>query len=559
MINYDKVAEKIFAIIKGHGHTLTMFTDDGMETSDPEAGRRFFVKKPNYMITLDDENNVIKINKNSNVGLDDIEGIMKQAKNLARQHMLKTELKVFGKEIAPKDFAYQAQKYKDKKMSGLGEASISKLHGSKKTSYQTLESVKVIVRHRKPVDEEVQGSRGRQIHSIFLEQNGERFRFPHNYLPGARAMARHMYEGGSMQDSIGEYIVESIGNLLQLNEFVRYARVNKLINEESEDVVKTVRENITTIRNEIKGLTGAKTYFKTKDTIEERDGNVIEEDDTTDIKDMFTVRKFDEKFSETLPLVKRLINEKTAWRKRIEEASLKTVELSKKEELAEDDIMEFDSPIQKMGYKIRRIAERMIEEGSLQKFVGRVAGKLIEGNELSKFEQNIIRNVMENAVIKEEDCEVCDDCDCEECICEKKDVVEQLAESFELNMKMLEADWDDEDVNEDPDDWDHGYNYEGSENDWDDDNYYAGPNAAKHRRDAETRRGEHASGATGMGYPENDFDDDNQAGVEEKNYYVTYRNQGRPEKTSPDTLEQAKRSADFLKYQGANGVKVRKV
>ena len=63
MINYENVAEKIFAIIKGHGFNLSMFTQDGMDTSEPSEGRRFYVKEPNFMITLDEDNNEIKIGK----------------------------------------------------------------------------------------------------------------------------------------------------------------------------------------------------------------------------------------------------------------------------------------------------------------------------------------------------------------------------------------------------------------------------------------------------------------------------------------------------------------
>ena len=41
-------------------------------------------------------------------------------------------------------------------------------------------------------------------------------------------------------------------------------------------------------------------------------------------------------------------------------------------------------------------------------------------------------------------------------------------------------------------------------------------------------------------------------------YFVTYRNQGRPERTVTQTLQEAKSSADFLKFQGATSVRVRK-
>ena len=518
MINYDRVAEKIFSIIKGHGFNLSMFSEDGMDTSEPADGRRFYVKEPNFMITLDEDNDEIKINKNSKVTLEEIEGILKQMRNLAKQNLLNTQVKVFGKEIAPKDFAYQAkkyrnqdmsemneaagkiyvyhkikgdrmggpdydllktygagerekaqkyadaynkkihpenrafhyavvrarkaptfesQKYRNKDMSGISEASLSRMHGSKKTSYQTLESVKLIVRHRKAVDEDVRGSRSRQIQAIFLEQAGERFRFPHNSLAGARAMARHMYEGGAMQDQLGEYIIESVGNLQKLVEFIRYTRTNKLINETSEDIIKTIKENIATIRKEFKGLTGAKSYARVSEAIAAREEQVLEEDDITDLQDIFTVRKFDEKIGDMLPLVRKLMNEKQAWRNALIEASEQTILMHEKEELAEEDVMEFENPVQQVGYKIGKVAKRMVETGDLSKFVGKIAGKLIEGETISDFEKTIVRNVLENAKIEESG--PCEKCGCYDCTCEvNENTLENITDAFDLKMKMIE-------------------------------------------------------------------------------------------------------------------------
>jgi ssDNA-binding Zn-finger/Zn-ribbon topoisomerase 1 len=446
MINYEKVAEKIFSVIKGHDHDLVMFTEDGMETSSAEEARRFFVSKPNYMVTLDGEARHIKINKNSNVSLEDMESIMKQLKNLATSNMLKTEIRVFGKEIAPKDFAYQAKNLKGTAMENIQEASFSRMHGFKKTSYQTpsyqtLESTKIVVRHRRPIDEEVQGSRARNIQAIFIEHAGERFRFPHNNLAGARAMARHINEGGEMSDSIGKYIIESISNYNKLMEFVRYARTNKLINEESEDIVKTVRESMGIIRREIGQLQGAKTYESIKKRIEESDVNVIEEtgEDVSDLQDMFTVRKFDEEIGNVLPIVKKLMDNKQEWRDALVEASEKEIYISEKSDISETDVFEFDSPTQRMGYKVRDIAERMIGESDLQTFVGKVAGKLIEGEQISAFEKKIVGNVLGNAVIREEE-ELCEGCGevMESCKCSTKDVLDLISEQFELKMKMVE-------------------------------------------------------------------------------------------------------------------------
>ena len=54
-------------------------------------------------------------------------------------------------------------------------------------------NAKLIIKHNRTVDETKMGARSRNISAIYIENNqGERFKFANNYLPGARAMARHV-------------------------------------------------------------------------------------------------------------------------------------------------------------------------------------------------------------------------------------------------------------------------------------------------------------------------------------------------------------------------------
>jgi hypothetical protein len=283
----------------------------------------------------------------------------------------------------------------------VSEASLSKMHGTKKTSYQTLESVKVIVRHHKPVSEEVRGSRTRAIKEIFIERAGERFRFPHNYLAGARAMARHVYEGGKVDDVVGNYIIEQTSNLLKLKEFYRYANSNKLINENSQDIISVVKENANNIKTELKRLQSSRTYESIKARIEENATQVIEEQNADDLKELFTVKMFDEGIGEVLPLVKRLVNEKQAWKKRIEEASGNPFVIVRSQIISEDEIFEFTDPQQKIGYRLQGIVRRVQEESELSRFIGNAANKLVEGQELSEFEKTVVKNVLGNIQIVE--------------------------------------------------------------------------------------------------------------------------------------------------------------
>lgn len=287
----------------------------------------------------------------------------------------------------------------DKKKYDVKE-SFSKMFGSSKTSQQTLENVRILVRHKVPVSEEVRGSRTRHISSIFLECNGERMRFQHNYLPGARAMAQHMAHGGSMGDKVGSYINESTGNLLKLQSFNRYVTTNKLINEDSSGIVETVKENIETLRSELKKLTGVKTYETAKARLETFEREALAEDDTSGLKDLFTIRRFDEKFEEVLPIVKQLVQEKNTFYKRIEEAAGNVVML-RREAISTTPMFEFAGENARLGFKISELALRVMENDELAGFINKIGTKLCKEGTVNDFEKAVLTQVFENLKVEE--------------------------------------------------------------------------------------------------------------------------------------------------------------
>jgi len=404
-------------------------------------------------------------------------GVKKNIRKLADQFMMNSKIKVFGKAIQPRDYAYQAKMKKGEAMmennikpvnhhlvgeimkmirifggtvseadltSNLGvldlseirpvlnrlvkegklnveqdkngypvyskaveEAvmeSFSKMFGSIKTSQQTLENVRILVRHKTPVDENVRGSRSRHISAIFLECNGERFRFPQNYLPGARAMAQHMAHGGLMTDKVGSYISESTDNLLKLQSFNRYVTTNKLINEDSSGIIETVKENIETLRTELRKLTGSRTYETVKARLETFEREPLAEDDTSTLKELFTIRRFDEKFEGVLPIIKQLVQEKDTFHKRIEEAAGKVV-LLRRESINTTPMFEFTSENARLGFKLNELALRIIENEELSGFVGKIGSKLSKNGVVNQFEKAVLTQVFENIKVEEKSIE----------------------------------------------------------------------------------------------------------------------------------------------------------
>ncbi len=470
MVELDDLAGKVFSLLKGNGLQIKIFDADGAETTDPTTGRRFFVVNPNIMVTIDDDSNKIEFSKGTSVKDDSILGLQKGIRRLADEFQMNSSIKVFGKTIQPKDYAYQAKMDKGEAMmenntqphnhqligqiihalKELGELedtaiaeelgvhlseirpvlnklvlsgkimaekpygypiysiamdeavmeSFSKMFGSLKTSQQTLENVRILVRHKTPVDENVRGSRTRHISAIFLECNGERFRFPHNHLPGARAMAQHMAHGGGMADKVGAFIAESTGQLLKLQSFNRYVTTNKLINEDSSGIVETVKENIETLRLELKKLTGSKTYESVRARLETFERAPLAEDDISGLKDLFTIRRFDEKFEEVLPIVKQLIQEKDTFHKRIEEAASQLVIL-RRETINTTPMFEFASNNARIGFKLNELALRITENDELAGFINKIGTKLCKEGIVNDFERAILSQLFENAKFEE--------------------------------------------------------------------------------------------------------------------------------------------------------------
>jgi hypothetical protein len=400
MVEIETLAGKIFSLLKGNGLQIKIFDNEGAEITDPTQGRRFFVMKPNIMVTINEDSNDIEFSKGAEVG-DEALPLQKNIKRLADEFLMNSTIKVFGKAIQPRDFAYQAKiKKAGNMMEGTLKESFSKMFGSLKTSHQMLENVRILVKHKTPVDESVPGARSRHISAIFLECNGERFRFPHNYLPGARAMAQHMAHGGAMGDKLGSYIAESTGQLLKLQSFNRYVTTNKLINEDSSSIIETIKENIETLRTELKKLTGVKTYETVKARIETFEREALAEDDVSQLKDLFTIRRFDEKFEEVLPIVKQLVQEKDTFHKRIEEAAANVIRV-RRESLNTTPMFEFSSENARLGFKLSELALRIVENDELSTFVNKIGNKLCKEGQVNDFEKAVLSQVFEN--IKLED------------------------------------------------------------------------------------------------------------------------------------------------------------
>lgn len=311
-INFKDTAEKIMRILQGNGLSPKLFSNtDGKSVAVPEEARYFYIQNPNIMIFLDDESSEIKFHIGEDVDIDtpSVSKLIKLVKNLARSNLMDFDIRTFGKHIEPKNYVFNIEKNKEQEMNDVLGEGLSPLEGSTKTSRQTLENVRLIIRHKKPVNEEQRGSRSRNISAIFVENSdGERFKYPHKHLSGARAMARHVSNGGVPSDMVGEAIIEQTTTLVKLKEFINIVNKQGLVNETNRDVVLNVKRQIESVKENINRIQGPKGYVSFVESLalnEVDESEEISEETVNDYVQKFTKSSFEEKLTDILPLIHR--------------------------------------------------------------------------------------------------------------------------------------------------------------------------------------------------------------------------------------------------------------
>ena len=313
MKEIEHIAEDLFNKLRSVYPTLQIGDASANKTLEPEDARFFdFVFESggadigSVTISLVDDQFKIYYSKELTEGLGENKqqwyNFLREMRQFAKRRLMTFDVRDITKSnLERKDFEFlrtQQQEFRDSDMNE------GKMYGSIKSSYQDLgETAKIIVRHKRPVDEDVRGSRSRHISKIFIENtDGERMLLPFKNLLGARAAARHVSEGGQLHDDIGTHITNTVGQMAQLKNFVNYSKRNKLVNENTVDIVESVRDAYNNIRQDLTRMTSRRGYSNFAESFEPVEVT-LSEDDLDEMKDQFTVKKHDDNVFESLPLI----------------------------------------------------------------------------------------------------------------------------------------------------------------------------------------------------------------------------------------------------------------
>jgi len=329
----NNIAEDLFNKIRSRFQGLKLGEESGEITIEPEQARFFDF---NYMdgenpighisISIAEEGSM-KVYFSANI-TEDMNNtqqkrwynFLRELRQFAKKRLLSFDVRDITKDSLDKrDYEF----LKKHSTAPLGEPNTvpveesimneSNLFGTKTQSFQKLLDTKLIIKHSKKIPEEQfenSNARTRNISSLFIEnQEGERFKYPFVHLAGARAMQRHVANGGNPYDSIGESIVGMSQEISQLKGFSNYVTRNNLVNENTSNIVEKASERLNGLKEQLKKMSKQKAYESYVETFEESQNIELPETVRQDLKSMFTVISFKEEMENVFPVLYKLMKE----------------------------------------------------------------------------------------------------------------------------------------------------------------------------------------------------------------------------------------------------------
>jgi hypothetical protein len=192
------------------------------------------------------------------------------------------------------------------KLAGISEG----LTGTAKRSYENLDKTKLIIRHKGKVDETVPGARSRQIQSLYIEnEDGERFKYPITHLAGARAMMRHVANGGRPHDEFGQHIVSTSEDIAKLNSFSRYVTNKDQLNDNAGDIIEQTKLKLENLRGYMKNLSNQSHYENASKDFKTSEEQILDDETVNKLREKFTMTNLDNRVEDALPLINRIMSE----------------------------------------------------------------------------------------------------------------------------------------------------------------------------------------------------------------------------------------------------------
>lgn len=402
MREVNKIAEALFEKIRSRFEDVSLGDENAKNTTDPEQARfmNFDYQDQqgnnygNITLSLIDEYGLkVYFSKNISENMDEEQrqewyAFLRDLRFFAKRNLLTFDTRDINrsnlnikdlKQVSKSDSTYDTDEI---------NVNESRLYGTTKMSFENIGEARLIVRHTESINPEQRGSRARHIESIFVENAyGERFRVPENRLIVARALARHISEGGNPYDDVGNYMLNVIKEMNELGRFVRNMRHRVFEDSETQGMVEAATSRYYELHEHLTSLRTSRGYARFSETFE------YTEDDDSDadveqLKERFSRRVFDDRLMDSLNYVHKAYKRQNESRQRQLE-SIKGV-VSKKSPLVmsendlQDQYMEslrFADDTTLVTKILEDIAERVVDMPEVKQFAQRWAHQFGSINE----------------------------------------------------------------------------------------------------------------------------------------------------------------------------------
>ena len=314
----EKIAEDLFEKIRSRFENINLGDDKAKSTNDPEKAKFFnfdYVindqNHGNVTVSLIDENSLkVYFSKNISDNLEDQElqewyKFLQELRYFAKRNLLTFDTRDISRSILNiKDIKQVSQADSTLQTSDV-KISESRLYGTNMISYENVGPARIMIKHTESVNPEQRGSRARHINAIYVENaQGERFKMQYNKLSGARAMARHIAEGGIPYDDFGQHINSMIQEMADLGRFVRVMKHRTFEDNTAAKMVEAAANYYQGMNRQLNYLKGSRAYRNFLESFEPNKQQ-LDEVDVNQLKERFVKKVFDDRMMAALPLVNK--------------------------------------------------------------------------------------------------------------------------------------------------------------------------------------------------------------------------------------------------------------
>ena len=233
---------------------------------------------------------------------------LKELRQFSKKRMLNFDTRNITKSnLNKRDYKFLASN-----RAGEEQMTESTMYGTNKTSFQKIGNARLSIKHTEAINTESAAARSQKIGKIYIESpEGEKFKYPFKHLSGARAMARHVSEGGNPYDDFGTHIVGLSEEMNKLRKFKNYMGRSSVMAESLAGYVDVVKERISTVKKTIESLQKPKFYAEAIGSFEKPMMEDVPSDIAENWVDQLTIKQFNEELADVFPYIYKLVSEAT--------------------------------------------------------------------------------------------------------------------------------------------------------------------------------------------------------------------------------------------------------